>query len=110
MARFMNFLAGKSEYYGIDSLTLPCKDIYSAFLKSVCLLSEANPVNYSLTSKHIFIVLERSSFSRINCERLTVGGYSVKLNFNQDDKWTRGLKFMLMNLKSLLLWSSRCDP
>lgn len=37
----------------------------------------------------------------------TIGGISVKLQFNQDEKWTTALKYLLTTLKKLLIWSSR---
>lgn len=31
-------------------------------------------------------------------------GYSIKYNSNQEENWTKALKYMLLNLKSLLIW------
>lgn len=39
----------------------------------------------------------------------SIGGYSAKLQFNSDDKWTKAMKFLLLNLKSLLYWCARND-
>jgi len=36
-----------------------------------------------------------------------IGGVSIKLQFNQDAKWTKALKYMLTNLKYLLAWCSK---
>jgi len=36
-----------------------------------------------------------------------IGGYSIKLQFNNDTKWTRALKYMLTNLKYLLAWCAK---
>lgn len=33
-----------------------------------------------------------------------VGGRSIKLMFNKDERWTRALKYMLTDLKSCLEW------
>ena len=38
-----------------------------------------------------------------------IGGVSIKLQFNQDAKWTRALKYMLTNLKYLLAWCCTRD-
>jgi len=36
----------------------------------------------------------------------SIGDVSIKLQFNTDAKWTKALKYMLTNLKFLLVWSS----
>jgi len=36
-----------------------------------------------------------------------IGDVSIKTQFNTDPKWTKALKYMLTNLKFLLLWSSK---
>jgi len=36
-----------------------------------------------------------------------IGDVSIKLQFNQDAKWTKALKYMLTNLKFLLVWVSK---
>lgn len=35
-----------------------------------------------------------------------IGDVSIKLQFNNDEKWTKSLKYLLTNLKFLLVWSS----
>lgn len=37
----------------------------------------------------------------------TIDGLSIKLQFNQEAKWTKALKYMLSNLKLLLAWASK---
>jgi len=36
-----------------------------------------------------------------------IGDVSIKLQFNQDAKWTKALKYLLLNLKLLLGWVCR---
>jgi beclin 1 len=36
-----------------------------------------------------------------------IGDVSIRLQFNQDPKWTKALKYMLTNLKFLLVWVSK---
>lgn len=36
-----------------------------------------------------------------------INGFTIKLQFNQELKWTKGLKYMLTDLKLLLAWCSK---
>jgi len=36
-----------------------------------------------------------------------IGTKSIKLNFNNETEWTHALKYMLTNLKFLLMWCSQ---
>jgi Apg6 BARA domain len=45
------------------------------------------------------------SFSRINKDK--IGDTSIRLQFNQDELWTRALKYMLTNMKWILIFASR---
>lgn len=42
---------------------------------------------------------------RINKDR--IGDASIRLQFNQDELWTRALKYMLTNMKWILIFASR---
>merc|ERR1712048_631601 len=38
-----------------------------------------------------------------------VGGFSVRVQFNQDEQWTKALKFMLTDLKWIIAWVESRD-
>merc|ERR1711972_1289943 len=38
-----------------------------------------------------------------------VGGFSVRVQFNQDERWTKALKFMLSDLKWIIAWVESRD-
>lgn len=40
-------------------------------------------------------------------EKDKINGFTIKLQFNQELKWTKALKYMLTNLKLLLAWCSK---
>eukprot|EP01006_Ploeotia_vitrea_P028790 TRINITY_DN61417_c0_g1_i2.p1 TRINITY_DN61417_c0_g1~~TRINITY_DN61417_c0_g1_i2.p1 ORF type:complete len:417 (-),score=233.12 TRINITY_DN61417_c0_g1_i2:61-1146(-) len=44
---------------------------------------------------------------KYNIDKDQIQGLSIKLQFNQDHKWTKALKYMLSNLKFLLAWASK---
>ncbi len=37
----------------------------------------------------------------------SIGDVSIKLQFNNEARWTKALKYMLTNLKFLLVWCSK---
>lgn len=53
----------------------------------------------------ILIVYLISSSQRINKDK--IGDTSIRLQFNQDELWTRALKYMLTNMKWILIFASR---
>lgn len=44
---------------------------------------------------------------RINKDK--IGDLSVRLQFNQDESWTKALRYMLTNMKWILLFASRAN-
>jgi len=44
--------------------------------------------------------------NRYKIEKDTIGGVSIKVQFNRDTDWTKALKYMLTNLKFILIWAA----
>merc|ERR1739845_143151 len=54
--------------------------------------------------KEVTRFLQRDPTMRLpfKIEADKVGGFSIKLQFNQDERWTKALKFMLTDLKWII--------
>jgi len=44
--------------------------------------------------------------NRYKIDKDVIGGVSVKVQFNRDTDWTKALKYMLTNLKFVLIWAA----
>ena len=44
---------------------------------------------------------------RINKDK--IGDLSIRLQFNQDESWTKALRYMLTNMKWILVFASRAN-
>lgn len=55
---------------------------------------------------------QESSFQlpyKINQDAEKIGDMSIKIQFNNDQQWTKALKFLLIDLKCLLAWVSKME-